>query len=81
MTWNPTKSKKAREKQPAGNFLKPGERKYPVKRGGKYSREGLLAAYRRARQQGDSAVAAKAARLLKSQFGYTVGGGDKKKKK
>lgn len=42
MPWNPTKSKTAREKQPAGNFLKPGERKYPYKRGGKPSRQGLI---------------------------------------
>ena len=79
MTWNPTKKKSAREKQPASNFLKPSERKYPYKRGGKPSREGLIAAYKRARSQGDSAVAAKAARLLKKYFGYTVGEGSKKK--
>ena len=80
MAWHPTQKKSAREKQPAGNFLKPGERKYPYKRGGKPSREGLIAAYKRARQQGDNAVAAKAARLLKQHFGYEVGKGDKKKK-
>lgn len=80
MTWNPTKKKSAREKQPASNFLKPSERKYPYKRGGKPSREGLISAYRRARQQGDTAVAAKAARLLKQHFGYSVGGGGKKHK-
>lgn len=79
MAWNPTKKKSAREKQPASNFLKPGERKYPYKRGGKPSREGLIAAYKRARQQGDTAVAAKAKRLLKQHFGYTVGEGNKKK--
>lgn len=38
MAWNPTKKKSAREKQPASNFLKPGERKYPYKRGGKPSK-------------------------------------------
>ena len=79
MAWNPSKKKSVREKQPASNFLKPKERKYPVKRGGEYSRAGLMAAYKRARQQGDTAVAAKAARLLKSKFGYTVGGKGGKK--
>lgn len=81
MPWNPSKKKSVRERQPASNFLKPKERKYPVKRGGEYSRAGLMAAYKRARQQGDTAVAAKAARLLKSKFGYTVGGDKKKSKK
>lgn len=79
MPWNPSKKRSVRERQPASNFLKPSERKYPVKRGGEYSRQGLIAAYKRARQQGDSAVAAKAARLLKSKFGYTVGQNKKKK--
>lgn len=44
LPWNPSKKKSVREKQPASNFLKPKERKYPVKRGGEYSRAGLMAA-------------------------------------
>jgi len=49
---------------PSHAFLKPGMKKYPykVKRGGRWvtSEQGLMAAYKRARQQGDSGTASKA---------------------
>ena len=78
MPWNPpSQGSKKREAMPSSAFLLPGEHKYPwkVKKGGQWvpSRSGLMAAYSRARQQGASAVAAKAARLLKSHFNYSVG--------
>lgn len=80
MAWNPpAQGTKARDKMAGTSFLDSKNKRYPWKKNGKPSKEGLLAAYKRARQQGDTAIAAKAARLLKSHFGYTVGG-DKKKK-
>jgi len=63
-----TAGSKAREDMPADMFLKPGERKYPWKLGGKPSQKLLVAAYRRAITQKDAAVANKARRLLKQHF-------------
>ena len=78
MAWDPPKQgTKAREKMNSTAFLDQKNKRYPWKKNGKPSKQGLMAAYKRARQQGDSAIAAKAARLLKSHFGYTVGGNKK----
>jgi hypothetical protein len=76
--WNPSaEGSKERGKMPSSAFLEPGEKKYPYKvnRGGKWvpSQAGLEAAYKRARQQGATATAEKAARKLKSIFGHEVG--------
>jgi len=64
-----TAGSKEREDMPADMFLKPGERKYPWKLGGKPSQKLLVAAYRRAITQNDVATANKARRLLKEHFG------------
>jgi|GEM_PF-6692933 len=64
--WRATSSRVARRKMPASVFLKPRERKYPVKvkrNGWQYSLAGLMAAYKRARQHGETGVAAKAKRI------------------
>lgn len=74
--WNPpAQGTNKREAMPSSCFLVPREKKYPwkVKKNGQWvpSRQGLMAAMKRAAQQGDSAVEAKAKRLLKTHFGYT----------
>lgn len=73
MVWNPpSQGSKKRESMPASCFLKPSEKKYPykTKRDGEWkpSRAGLIAAKQRAAQQGDTAVVAKADRLLHKYF-------------
>jgi len=55
--WSPpAQGTKARQRMPRSAFLVPGSRKYPykVRRGGKWvtSERGLMAAYKRAAQQG-----------------------------
>lgn len=68
-------SKQKREEMPASVFLDSKNRRYPVKKksGGewKYSRSGLMAALSRAAAQHESAIVAKAKRILKREFGYT----------
>lgn len=65
-----------REDMPASVFLKPGERKYPVKTkqdgGWKYSRDLLLAAARRARMEHDDALAKHADEIRQREFGSTA---------
>jgi hypothetical protein len=73
--WKPApEGSKKREEMPSSCFLEPGQKKYPYKKkvDGKWvaTREGLMAAYKRAKQQGDNAVAARALSMLKSKFGY-----------
>ncbi len=68
--WNPpAQGTKARNKMPASAFLDPAHKKYPykVKRNGKWvvSRAGVIAAKKRAAQQGKTALVAKADRILK----------------
>lgn len=62
-----------REEMPAHVFLKPDERKYPVKekRDGEwqYTENLLLAAARRARLNGEDALAARADKLREEEFG------------
>jgi 8-oxo-dGTP pyrophosphatase MutT (NUDIX family) len=62
-----------REEMPESAFLKPSERKYPVKekKDGewKYDRELLLAAARRARINGDDSLAVRADAIRKREFG------------
>lgn len=67
--WNPpSQGSRARKAMPRSAFLKPSVRKYPykTKRGGRWvaSERGLMAAYKRAGQQGDAAVKAAALRKL-----------------
>ncbi|MCL1924277.1 MAG: hypothetical protein FWF50_01680 [Defluviitaleaceae bacterium] len=61
MAWNPPKQNtKARKEMPRSAFLIPSQRKYPykVKRGNRWfaSEQGLMAAYKRAAQQGNRGV-------------------------
>ena len=68
--WNPpAQGTKARNNMPASAFLDPAHKKYPykVKRNGKWvvSRAGVIAAKKRAAQQGKTALVAKADRILK----------------
>ena len=84
MAWNPPgQGTKKREAMPASCFLLPGQKKYPfkVKRAGKWvpSRSGLMAALKRAAQQKNTAVEAKARALLKRHFGYQSDSIKKKK--
>jgi len=62
-----------REDMPRSVFLKPSERKYPVKekRDGvwEYDRELLLAAARRARMEGDDDLAREADKIRECEFG------------
>lgn len=62
-----------REDMPESVFLKPGERKYPVKekRDGKweYTRNLLLAAARRARMNGEEELASRADAIREREFG------------
>ena len=67
--WNPpAQGTKARNNMPASAFLDPAHKKYPykVKRNGKWvpSRAGVIAAKKRAAQQGKTALVAKADRIL-----------------
>jgi len=66
--WKPPAGKKKRQEMPASAFLLPSERKFPVKvyQNGEwvYSEKGLMAAYKRAKQHGYTAVARRAFRLL-----------------
>ncbi len=55
---------KRREEAKRGDFLMPGERKFPYKVGGKPSRRLLGAAVRRAKQYGYESVAKKAEGML-----------------
>ena len=69
MAWRPPRQgTKARRAMPRSAFLVPGQRKYPfkVKRGGRWvaSPQGLMAAYKRASQQGNRRVRAEALRRL-----------------
>ena len=87
--WKAPTSKKARRAMPASAFLKDGtQRKYPYKvyRGGKWipSERGLVAAYKRAAQQGDKAVMAKAKRIadpIRKRKGKPPLGASRRKKK
>lgn len=58
-----------RAKLPEGDFLLPGEKKYPVKRDGKYDRNLLLAAAREARMHGRGDLARRADALRAREFG------------
>ena len=62
-----------REEMPADVFLMPGSRKYPVKEkeagGWKYNRKLLLAAARRARMNGNEALAKRADSIRAREFG------------
>ncbi len=53
-----------REEAKRGDFLMPGERKFPYKVGGKPNRRLLMAAVRRAKQYGYDSVAKKAEGML-----------------
>lgn len=59
----------AREDMPDSDFLLPSEKKYPVKKDGKYDRGLLLAAARRARMNGNEELANKADRIREREFG------------
>jgi len=61
-----------REEMATGDFLKPAQKKYPWKIGGKPSQKLLMAAYRRAITQREPAIAMKARRLLKRHFDKEV---------
>jgi hypothetical protein len=67
--WNPpAQGTTARKEMPRSAFLEPSVRKYPykVRRNGRWviSDRGLVAAYRRAAQQGNKTVMNKALRIL-----------------
>jgi len=67
--WHPPGiGSKARRNMPRSAFLVPSQRKYPykTKRGGRWvaSERGLMAAYKRAKQQHNEPVAAAALRKL-----------------
>jgi len=67
--WNPpAQGTRKRAKMPRSAFLDPKGRRYPFKerREGKYvaTERGLMAAYRRAAQQGDKNIARKALKKL-----------------
>lgn len=63
-----------REGMAASEFLDEAEKKYPWKIGGKPSRKLLEAACKEAQMHGDSAILAKAKKLLKEHFGVEWGG-------
>jgi 8-oxo-dGTP pyrophosphatase MutT (NUDIX family) len=58
-----------REDMPDSDFLLPSEKKYPVKKEGKYDRGLLLAAARRARMQGKPDLASRADEIREREFG------------
>jgi hypothetical protein len=68
-----TPGSKAREEKPSSDFLIPGQKKYPVKIGGKYSQKLLMAAFRRAISQNRRDIANKAASIMKREFGKEIG--------
>lgn len=57
-----------REEMPDSDFLEPKEKKYPVKKEGKYDRSLLLAAARRARINGEEALAKRADEIREREF-------------
>jgi len=62
--WDPPKSgSKKRKEMPRSYFLDPKNRKYPYKKNGKISCEGLRSAIRVAGLQGDTKIKKKAQRL------------------
>lgn len=58
-----------RAEMPAGDFLEPSQRKYPVKANGKYDRALLLAAAREARMHGRHDLAERADNIRYREFG------------